>query len=137
MYGNKKKGGERYNEEAREYVEVSDVVYCERQLYLFYCLLSMHCWVSFWGVAEVYFEYTRTMKSTKWEEAHQLSYPLELIRKHVSQMFFRGEVEQELRETGRDFTFQSDADMEGLMRCIEQSRVTDLYTHCQNAVCIE
>jgi hypothetical protein len=53
------------------------------------------------------------MKSTKWEEAHQLSYPLELIRKHVSQMFFRGEVEQELRETGRDFTFQSDADMEG------------------------
>ena len=41
MYGNKKKGGERYYEEAREYVEVSDVVYCERQLYLFYCLLRL------------------------------------------------------------------------------------------------
>ena len=27
-----------------------------------------------------------------------IAYPLELTRKHVSQMFFRGEVEQELRE---------------------------------------
>lgn len=39
MYGRKKQGGERYYDEPRKYVEVSDVVYCERQLFSFYCLL--------------------------------------------------------------------------------------------------
>ena len=39
MYGRKKQGGERYYAEPRKYVEVSDVVYCERQLFSFYCLL--------------------------------------------------------------------------------------------------
>lgn len=51
-------------------------------------------------------------------------------------MFFKGEVEQELRETQQDFTFKSDACMEDFMRHIEQSRVTELYPHCQNEVCI-
>lgn len=59
-----------------------------------------------------------------------------MTRKHVSQMFFKGEVEQELRETQQDFTFKSDACMEDFMRHIEQSRVTELYPHCQNEVCI-
>lgn len=36
MYGRKKQGGERYYDKLRQYVEVSDVVYCERQLF---CLL--------------------------------------------------------------------------------------------------
>lgn len=51
-------------------------------------------------------------------------------------MFFKAEVEQELRETQQDFTFKSDACMEDFMRHIEQSRVTELYPHCQNEVCI-
>ena len=39
-----------------------------------------------------------------------------LTRKHVSQMFFKGEVEQELQETARVFTFKFDGDLEILMR---------------------
>lgn len=38
---------------------------------------SMHCWVSFWGFAEVYFEFTRAMDTTNWahmlKEKHKLS----------------------------------------------------------------
>ena len=39
-YGNKKKDGEQYYDVPRKYVEVSDVVYCERQLYSLYCSLG-------------------------------------------------------------------------------------------------
>ena len=39
MYGRKKQGGERYYDKQRKYVEVSDLVYCERQLFSLYCLL--------------------------------------------------------------------------------------------------
>lgn len=66
-----------------------------------------------------------------------IAYPLELTRKHVSQMFFKGEVEQELREAQQDFTFKSDAGMEDFMCYIEQLRITEIYPHCQNEVCIE
>ena len=33
MYGRKKQRGEQYYHESRKYVEVSDVVYCERELF--------------------------------------------------------------------------------------------------------
>ena len=145
-------------------------------MYLFDCIIehnyytkishySMHCWVSFWGFAEVYFEFTRAMDTTNWahmlKEKHKLSkcqiikivnlhavritaylfifvaFPVELTRKHVSQMYFKGEVEQELRETARHFTFKFDGDLENFMRDVERSRVSDLYPHHQNRVCTE
>ena len=52
-------------------------------------------------------------------------------------MFFKGEVEQELQETARVFTFKFDGDLEILMRDIEQSQVADLYPHHQNRVCTD
>ena len=55
----------------------------------------------------------------------------------MSQMFFRGEVEQELRETVKNFTFKCDSDFETVMQCVEKSRVTDLYPHTQNGLCME
>ena len=39
MYGKKKQGGEEYYDVERKYVEISDVAYCERQLYTIYCFL--------------------------------------------------------------------------------------------------
>lgn len=39
MYGNKTKDGECFYDTARDLVEISDTVYCEKQLYLLYCLL--------------------------------------------------------------------------------------------------
>ena len=51
----------------------------------------------------------------------------------VSQMYFKGE---ELWETWQDITFKSDSSMEAFMRCIEQSWVTELYSHCQSEMCI-
>lgn len=62
---------------------------------------------------------------------------MELTRKHVSQMYFKGEVEQELRETARHFTFKFDGDLENFMRDVERSRVSDLYPHHQNGICTE
>ena len=39
MYGKKKQGGEEYYDVERKYMEISDVAYCERQLYTIYCFL--------------------------------------------------------------------------------------------------
>ena len=39
MYGKKKQDGERFYDKQREYVEISDVAFCERSLFSFYCLL--------------------------------------------------------------------------------------------------
>ena len=54
----------------------------------------------------------------------------------MSQMFFKGEVEQEVRESCRDFKFKSDCDIKDVMCHIEDSRVAVLYPHCQSELCI-
>ena len=54
----------------------------------------------------------------------------------MSMMYFKGEIEQELRETHREFKFRADSDIEEFMHSVEESRVTELYPHCQNEVCI-
>ena len=54
----------------------------------------------------------------------------------MSMMYFKGEIEQELRETHRELKFRADSDIEEFMHSVEESRVTELYPHCQNEVCI-
>ena len=39
MYGKKKTEGERYYDTPREFIEMSDVAYCDTTLYRLYCLL--------------------------------------------------------------------------------------------------
>lgn len=39
MFGNKFKEGERYYNEPRELIDISDTVFCERSLYEFFCSL--------------------------------------------------------------------------------------------------
>ena len=79
-YGRKTSIGEKLYNQPRDLVEVSDVIYCERELYELFCSLryisyiiyvyiiritthSLHCWVSFSGFSESYTEFS--MKSCK------------------------------------------------------------------------
>jgi len=69
-----------------------------------------------------------------------LACPLELTRKHVSEMFFRGEVEEELRDSPVELEtvrFKSDSDIEIFMENVEEGRVTELYPHQPNERCIK
>ncbi len=64
--------------------------------------------------------------------------PTEMSRKHVSQMFYRGEVENEARERPQVFEclrFTSDSDVEVFMKAVESRRTTELYAHTRSEVC--
>ena len=56
--------------------------------------------------------------------------PIELGRKHVSQMFFKGNVELEFYENSNmsHFTFKVDADFETFMREVHEQQ-NDPYPH--------
>lgn len=58
----------------------------------------------------------------------------ELTRKHVSDMFFKGEVEQ-LRESGEisSTVFHSDHDLEQVMHAVTESAI--IYSHDQSKLC--
>ena len=66
--------------------------------------------------------------------------PLELTRKNISEMFFRGEVEEELRECPLQLEkvrFKADSDMEEFMINVEEGRITKLYPHQQSERCMK
>jgi len=55
-------------------------------------------------------------------------------------MFFRGEVEEELRDSPVELEkvrFKSDSDIESFMENVEEGRVTELYPHQPNERCIK
>ncbi len=59
----------------------------------------------------------------------RIAYPLELTRKHFSEMYFRGEVEEELRECPSQLErqkFKADSDMEIFMI---QGQVAEHHPH--------
>lgn len=72
---------------------------------------SLHCWVSFSGFSEAYFEYCHYNRHSKWKEGmfhYQSSFNdqqvdltgemlPELTRKHVADMYYAGELEKEVR----------------------------------------
>ena len=103
----------------------------------------MHSWVSFHGFSEVMFEFWEDSECTSWMKAWMteklpkgvnnwycmfkrynfihilcLVLPIEMSRKHVSQMFFKGSIEKEARERAplSQFRFSSDTDFERLMK---------------------
>ena len=102
----------------------------------------MHCWVRFHGFSEVMFEFWEDSECTSWMKAWMgekspkninnwcclftrcitqilcLVLPIEMSRKYVSQMFFKGNIEKEVRERAplSQFHFASDSDFEHLMK---------------------
>ena len=64
----------------------------------------------------------------------------ELTRKHVSDMFLRGELEKEIRDPAKPhrlegMVFCSDSDAECYMKQVEQERAYELYVHNQAPQC--
>lgn len=58
--------------------------------------------------------------------------PIELTREHVSMMFFKGEVESEIREVPSQIAsvrFNTDAEFDLYMQHVEKQRVSELYEH--------
>ena len=71
---------------------------------------------------------------------YSIAFPLELTRKHISDMFFRGEIEEELRECPSQLEmvrFKSDSDMQMFMMSVEDGRMTNLYPHQRSNQCIQ
>ena len=64
--------------------------------------------------------------------------PVELSREHVSSMFFKAEVEAEIREVPSQvpcIMFTRDADFDMYMQHVEEGRVTALYHHNSSIEC--
>ena len=61
----------------------------------------------------------------------------ELTRKHVSDMFFKGEIEEQLRESGEiaSTIFQNDHDFEEVMHTVTESAI--IYSHEQSKLCTD
>lgn len=52
-----------------------------------------------------------------------------LDRRVAAELWYWGEVEQEIRETGKKFTFMSDSDRDNFMIAVDQDRRKRPYPH--------
>ena len=61
----------------------------------------------------------------------------ELTRKHVLDMFFKGEIEEQLRESGEiaSTIFQNDHNFEKVMHTVTESAI--IYSHEQSKLCTD
>ena len=69
-----------------------------------------------------------------------VAFPLELTRKHVSEMFFKGGVEEELCDCPlglQKVRFKSDSDIDAYMKTVEEGRIAELYPHQQSERCLK
>ncbi|XP_078348467.1 uncharacterized protein LOC144633485 [Oculina patagonica] len=121
-FGNKESGYQFYDT-IRDTVEATDSTLVDRELFELYCSLANHGWLSFEAFAEGYSEWMRRKEGCSQRE---------LSAKCVADMFWWGELENSLRESGsplKDFPMYKDADREQLMDGIEERRRVSTYIH--------
>ncbi|XP_022102484.1 uncharacterized protein LOC110985613 [Acanthaster planci] len=107
-------------EKVQPFIEASNVVYFQRDLFELQVSLANHSWVSFVGFAESF------------NTAFGLSRSEGISSKQVSSAFFHGELHNELRERRRLDMFgllKTDGDREKLLERIESIRRQTIYDH--------
>ena len=95
---------------------------------------SNHSWVSFQGFAESYDTFKIAVdkgeKNTFTVHFNNFSLLIELSPRIVSEAFYNGELENELRRINMvDYRFKKDSDREECMGIIEEIRRGKLYPH--------
>ena len=70
---------------------------------------------------------------------HAGTYSAELGRKHVSDMFYEGELEKEIRSRAKDqeWKFKTNEDAEKYIVMIEEERSSTLYSHNPSPTCTQ